>query len=190
MEEKVKSLIALLRNNKYEKNLWEEFRNFICDNIEGICRDLDTRWLVSVCDTYVDCGDEVYSRNAMLVVQLVNFEKLWATYLLMHDVKENQDKIRQLKRNKVIPLWDGMYSFNINHGDMTNNLFFRIETLMKSTPEIEAIYLEVIRRIEKRGTVLSKLNEYHGRLFEPYPRRSLIRIIRKRLRMFFKTYKA
>jgi hypothetical protein len=190
MEEQVKSLIPLLRKNKYAKDLWVEFRDLIKDHLEEICRDLDTRWLVSVCDTYVDCGDEIYSRNAMMVVQLVNFEKLWATYLLMHDVKENQDKIQQLKKNKVIPLWDGMYSFNINHGDMTNNLFYRIETLMKATPEIEAIYREVKNRIEKRGTVLSRLNEYHGKLFEPYPRRSLIRIMRKKLRMVFKTYKA
>lgn len=189
MEEQVKSMIASLRKKGQDPAMWEEFRSFVEANLSEICSKLDTRWLVSVCDTYVDHGDEISRRNALLVVQIANFEKLWATYLLMYDLEENPEKIRRLKKNKVIPLWDGMYSFNINHGDMTNNLFHRMDALMKSTPEIEAIYREILRRLKERGTVLSQLNKYHRRLFEPYPRRSVLRIIRKKIRMLFKSYK-
>ena len=188
-QKQIESRIAALRIKDPDPSLWDGFTEYIESNIQDVCKTLDTRWLVSVCDTYADHGDEITRRNAMLVVQLVNFEKLWATYLLQYDLAENPEKLAMLKKNKVIPLWDGMYSFNINHGDMTNNLFNRQAELMKATPVIEAIYREVLKRIEANGTVLSNLNEYHKRLFEPYPRRSLLRIIRKRIRMFFKSYK-
>ena len=182
-------MITRLRRNGRNLELWNEFRSYIEANTPEVCRNLDTRWLVSVCDTYVDYGDELTRRNAMLVVQIVNFEKLWATYLLMYDLHENPDKIRQIKNNKVIPLWDGVYSFNINHGDMTNNLFHRLDNLMQATPEIKAIYYEILKRMKERSTVLSRMDEYHRRLFEPYPRRSLLRILRRKIRMLIKSYK-
>jgi hypothetical protein len=189
MEDKIKAMITRLRREKNAGYLWNEFRQFIEENLTEVCQSLDTRWLVSVCDTYVDYADGITSRNAMLVVQMVNMEKLWATYLLMYDVDENPKKISALRKNKVIPLWDGMYSFNINHGDMTNNLFARIGGLMKSTPVIEKIYREIVQRMKSHGSVLSQIDRYHRRLFEPYPRRSLVRSLRKRIRIFLRTYK-
>jgi hypothetical protein len=187
--ERIQDLIINLRKGKDVDNDWNAFRNLMEQNTEEVCRTLDTRWLVSVCDTYVDYGDEITRRNAMLVVQIANFEKLWATNLLMYDIKLNPDKLEKLKNNKIIPLWDGMYSFNINHGDMTHNLFDRIENLMDKTPVIEKIYQTVIQRIRENDTILANLNKYHGRLFEAERKRSLFRIIRKKIIYFFRSYK-
>jgi hypothetical protein len=143
-----------------------------------------------ICDTYADYGDPITRRNAMLVVQTANSEKLWATYLLMYDLKLNEEKIEKLKKNKIIPLWDGMYSFNINHGDMTNNFFARVNEIMTETPVIDLIYKTVIQRIKENDTVLGNLNKYHKRLFEPDNKRSVYRIIRKKILQLFRTYKA
>ena len=125
----------------------------------------------------------------MLVVQTVNFEKLWATNLLMYDLKFNEEKVEKLKKNKIIPLWDGMYSFNINHGDMTNNYFARVDELMSETPVINAIYKTVLQRIKENDTVLASLNKYHQRLFEPDKKRSVFRIIRKKIIHIFRNYR-
>ena len=72
---------------------------------------------------------------------LANFEKLAATRLLMYDLTINTQKLKKLKKNFNVPLWDGMHSFNINRGDMMNNLFFRIRRMMKETPVLADIFL-------------------------------------------------
>lgn len=185
----VRDLITELRKGRNTDIRWPAFQKLVEENLPEICRELDTRWLVSVCDTYADYADEITRRNALLVVHMVNFEKLWATNLLMYDVSLNEKKLAKLKANKVIPLWDGMYSFNINHGDMTWNLFSRMEILLRETPVIHTIYLTITDRLKKNDTVLANLNTYHRRLFEPYPRRSLFRILRKRLLRWFRSYR-
>lgn len=186
---RIQELIISLRKSEDIDDNWIEFRNIVEQNIEEVCKILDTRWLISVCDTYVDYGDDIIRRNAMLVVQIVNFEKLWATNFLMYDINLNPEKLEKLKKNKIIPLWDGMYSFNINHGDLTNNLFDRIEDLLEQTPVIEKIYKTIIQRIKENDTVLANLNKYHGRLFEPSRKRSLFRILRKKILYWIKSYK-
>jgi hypothetical protein len=185
----IQDLIISLRKGIDTEENWKKFIEFIESNLDKVCKSLDTRWLVSVCDTYADFGDPVTRRNAMLVVQTANFEKLWATYLLMYDLDLNEEKVEKLKNNKVIPLWDGMYSFNINHGDMTNNYFARVNELISETPVIDAIYKTVLQRIKENNTVLANLNLYHKRLFEPNKKRSVFRIIRKKLISIFKTYR-
>jgi len=187
--EELKQLISSLRKGRNTEVYWPSFQQLVKDNLELFCAELDTRWLISVCDTYADFSDGITRRNALLVVQVVNFEKLWATNLLMYDVAENKNKLAELKRNKVIPLWDGMYSFNINHGDMTWNLFSRMEKLLIETPVIHTIYLTIIERLKQHDTVLANINKYHKRLFEPYPRRSVFRIIRKKILNWFKSYR-
>lgn len=185
----VKSLIMNLRRGKNIEMSWNLFLKLIGENIEQICDSLDTRWLISICDTFVDFADPITSRNAMLVVQIANFEKLWATNLLMYDVKLNKEKLRVLKRNRVIHLWDGMYSLNINHGDMTNNFFRRVNELMKESPIIERIYFSILERIKKNDTVLANLNIYHQRLFSPFPKKSIVLIIARKIRRFYRRYK-
>ena len=187
--DQMKPLILYLRKGKNIEKNWGKFREMVNNDIDRVCQELDTRWLISVCDTFVDYGTPVEKRNAMLVSQLANFEKLWETYLLMFDIKQNPFKVEQLKRNKVIPLWDGMYSFNINHGDMTRNLFTRIEKLMVDTPVIQRIYFSVISRIKMNDTILATINKYHKRLFEPYPKRSLLLVLKRKIRLLFKQYK-
>jgi len=185
----VKPLIEKLRKEFDLKENWPEFRNVVEKNIDQICEELDTRWLVSICDTYVDFGDSNEKRNAMFIVLIANLEKLWATNLLMYDVKLNSHKLHKLKENKVIPLWDGMYSFNINHGDMTNNLYRRLNNLMEGTPVLNKIFLTVLKRLTENDTILANLSKYHKRLFEPYPKRSLMFVLIKKIRTLFKTYK-
>jgi len=187
--DQVKPLIVKLRKEVDISNNRVEFRDVVEKNIDRICEELDTRWLVSICDTYVDFGDSNEKRNAMFIVMIANIEKLWATNLLMYDVKLNPQKLHKLKENKVIPLWDGMYSFNINHGDMTNNLYKRLNNLMDETPFLNKIFMTVLKRIKENDTALANLAKYHQRLFEPYPKRSLMFGLVKKIRMLFKTYK-
>ncbi len=185
----IKSLIILLRRQKETDTVWPRFNGLVNDKIDQICSNFDTRWLVSIADTYADYGTPIEQRNAMFVSIVVNFEKLWATNLLMYDIQLNQNKLNRLKKNRIIPLWDGMYSFNINHGDMVNNLFLRIRRLIKDTPVIEKIFETVLDRILKNDTILTNINTYHQRLLENPRKISIVKGIIRKIRIFFRNYR-
>ena len=182
----VKSLIVNLRRQKDTDVHWSRFTSLLRNNLDQICRYFDTRWLVSIADTIIDHGTPIERRNAMYISIVANFEKLWATNLLMYDIHLNLEKLKELKNNRIIPLWDGMYSFNINRGDMTNNLFGRIYILLDETPDIRKIFDTILERIKSNDTVLSNLESYHKRLFEPPRKRSLIQISLRKIRAFIR----
>ncbi len=185
----IKSLIILLRRQKETDIIWPRFNTLINDKIDQICSNFDTRWLVSIADTFADYGTPIEQRNAIFISIVVNFEKLWATNLLMYDIQLNQDKLNILKKNRIIPLWDGMYSFNINRGDMMNNLFFRIRRLIKETPVLEKIFETILDRIIINDTILANINIYHQRLFENPRKISIAKGIIRKIRFFLINYR-
>ena len=187
--EQIKSLIILLRKQQNADKIWPQFHERITHKIDQICSQFDTRWLVSIADTFGDYGTPIERRNAMFISLIANFEKLWATNLLMYDLKLNHEKLNKLKKNRIIALSGGMYSFNINHGDMTNNLISRIRKLVKETPVLEKIFETVLERILTNDSVLANINTYHKQLFESPKKKSVYKGIIKKIRHFFRTYR-
>lgn len=186
---KVKKYIVELRQDKNSTDIWLEFKSYTEQNIAELTEQLDTRWLVSIADTFVDYGDPVESRNALLISIVVNFEKLWDTYLYMHDIQINEKKRAELIHNTSLPLWDGMYTFNIEKGDMTNNLFTRIDQLLAETPMLKKIFDVVIQRLNQNKTVFGELNQYHRDFYGKPPKRSILKSFLKRIRIFLQQYK-
>ena len=83
-------LIQNLRRNIDVENNWRKLHEIIETNINDICKTLNTRWLISICDTYIDYGSEIESRNAMIIVLIANMEKLAQTNLFMYDLNINK----------------------------------------------------------------------------------------------------
>ena len=189
MLDEIKPLIEALRKKNNTKENWKQFQSIVENNLHQVCDSLDTRWLVSVCDTYVDYGNPLEQRNAMFVSLVANMEKIWATHLLMFDIWPNPKKLDALKADRIIPLWDGMYSFNINHGDMANYLFTRMEKLLEDTPALKQIFETVKKRMLENGTVLANLNQYHADLFGKPPRRSFLKSVTRSVRRRIRQYK-
>ena len=48
---------------------------------ERVCKELTTRWPVSVADTYINVGSDVERPNAMLITLLFDFETVSQTFL-------------------------------------------------------------------------------------------------------------
>jgi hypothetical protein len=166
----VGELIVKLRRNIDRDSSWGELRALVEANIDRICRELNTRALVSVCDTYADYADPVESRNAMLVSLLVNTEKTSQSYVLWRVNYIAPFRVPLSHHPRRVPLWDGMDSFHLEIGDVTNNFFGRLDRLMSSTPTIERIYREVVERIRTHPTILGSLNKFHQHVFEPNTR--------------------
>ena len=58
---------------------WLTLSEFVEENIDDICEQLDSRWLISICDTYADYGDAIHKCNATLISLLCNYERIVQT---------------------------------------------------------------------------------------------------------------
>jgi hypothetical protein len=167
MQDVIQPLIVNLRRKVDLEENWALFREQVEGNTEAVCEGLNTRWLISVCDTYVDMGNEIERRNAMLIVTLVNMEKVGQSYVNWRLNYEAPFTMPEAHEPRKIQLWDGMTSMHLVIGDVTNNLFRRMEMLLADTPHLRAIYHAVLARIATHDTILGAMNKYHKHVFEP-----------------------
>ena len=166
MIDEVHPLIVNLRRNIEPKETWRVFSSLIEGNIDRVCSELNTRWLVSICDTYADYGEEVEARNAMFVSLIVNLEKTSQSYVRWRIPHRRKLKVPWWCRPRRVRLWDGMRSFDLSIGDVTNNFFRRLNVLMEPTPHIRRIFETILERMKQQETILGTLNQYHGHVFE------------------------
>jgi len=116
----IQEYIPLIRNSFNLDTTYPKFKNYIIDNIDEICEVLNTRWLVSICDTFVDHGDEMESQIAFNISFLVNYERLVQTNYNKNDVRDMLP-IREL--------WDGCNSYHPTKGDTLFNIIDRLGRL-------------------------------------------------------------
>ena len=57
LQDRVIALVRDLRNHRNVEKNWPEFRELVETRLPDVLRQLSTRWLISVCDTYVDFGE-------------------------------------------------------------------------------------------------------------------------------------
>jgi hypothetical protein len=164
--DEIKPLIVNLRRKIDTETSWAQFRAIVETQTERLCRELNTRWLISVCDTYIDLGTDVERRNAMFVTMLANLEKVGQTFLMWRVNYDRPFEVPGEHTPRKLRLWDGMTSMHLDIGDVTNNLFRRLHVLLESTPHLQAIFNAVVARLATHETILGSLNKRHGHVFE------------------------
>lgn len=125
-------------------------------NTEQAIGSLTTRQLKSVCDIYVDYGNEVESRNEMILSTFLNMIRLGETFYRCTNQVESEENISLLKRKKA-KLYDGLTTLSIEIQDTCLNMAKRMIKLFEDTPLILRMYENVIERI--KGEPLSMLNK-------------------------------
>lgn len=136
------------------------FRDTVENNLDTVLT-MNTRWLISVCDTYADCGNETERSNATMVSLMFNQIKLFDTYLsLVNDHRIDSNKIPNYRTR---PQWGGMWGFNINQGDMVENLMNRVNTNLSSTPVIHKIWLRIMDAVADSNNSFAVLKKIHSR---------------------------
>lgn len=154
------SCIIKSRNNIDVEEVHKLFLESVQLNMLKVL-ELNTRWLISILDTYADCGSELERSNATMVSLMFNQIKILDTYL--NNVADSTIVDKKVRRNRPNRLWDGMVEFNIYRGDMVENLISRIDNNLKTTPHIHAIWKELMMRMEKSKNAFSKLKNIHER---------------------------
>lgn len=143
--------IPLLRNNFNIDTIFPRFKNYVIDNIDEICQELNTRWLVLICDTLVDhSDDEIETYIAFNISFLVNYERLSQT---------NYNKNSIVDMVNVKELWDGCDSFHLINGDTILNLISRMSKLNHNInyPHLSKIFKTVLDRMYENDTTIGRL---------------------------------
>ena len=137
---------------------WQELRSIVEGDVEAVCRGSDTRWLVSICDTYADFGDPVERAGAMLVVLLANWEK--CAWTLRNLTGAGTPRMPEAE-DRNAPLWDGVASIDLLNRtyDMPRNLFGRLRRALSPAPHLQRIFQEVAWRMaDADGSTPALLN--------------------------------
>jgi hypothetical protein len=162
MFRRVKVYIVRLRRERSAD--WPFFKREVEGNIDLLCRALNTRWLISIMDTYADYGDSIERRDAMLVSLMVTWEKLAQTYLNAIEVSVSNEQVEKMKDTRFV-IWDGIDTMMLGRGaDVHRNLFGRLSRILEKSPVIRQVFKAVVSRLlEHEATLLSRLDDLHAR---------------------------
>ena len=134
--------------------MWREEGPFLLEQ-------LDSRWLVSACDTIADVSvDAREGTMALLASTLVNTVKLYETEGLIdgsdppepgrYDVQKVQGRVS---------LFDGLAAYCLGPGNMIGNLLARIDAVSDPGGTADQILQELIRRLYRNNTVFRRFAE-------------------------------
>ena len=112
--------------------------------LDDIIKHYDVRWLLSICDTFVDIGDDFTSAVAMNIVQCINRCNIDST-ILVNVVDGRLDESRLAQEIKV-PTWGGMITADIPSGDMIYNMMNRLDSVVSKHELLWLIWVEIKAR--------------------------------------------
>jgi hypothetical protein len=155
-------LIVCIRRSRELADVLPLFFRLWRDEPEFLAKHLDSRWLVSACDTFADYGTPAQQAAAMPLILLVNVMKLAETERRwLSDSDPVSEKIAAIaethKRRMHVELWDGLTAYAPFCGDMPGNMFRRMMRIAGEDAALAQIARELIRRAVESDTLLGRL---------------------------------
>lgn len=137
----VKHIIYLRRNIDVVENKHNFFK-LLGKYINVLLEHYDVRWLLSICDTIVDHGDDLSSSIAMNIVNIIN--NINITNTILHTCK---DPNMIIQRSDIkYPTWGGMITCDVVTGDTIHNMMIRNDNIMSKDPILYKIWCEIKNR--------------------------------------------
>jgi SAM-dependent methyltransferase len=160
---RLKHRIIRLRRRTHDD--WPQFREEVTEHLPFLLAHFNTRWLVSICDTFADHGTPIERRNAMFVSLLVAWEKLVQTRRLADASPEWIASGAPSFMREPQLLWDGVTSMvTTPRADMLRNLFSRLGVMLGPTPHLLQMMETVVERMRAcRSSTIAALDRVHER---------------------------
>ncbi len=160
------SLIVLIRrdididkNYQIFKELWLAERDFLL-------KQLNTRWLISACDTFIDYDeDKTLQAILMNAISLINTIKLQETeHLLCQTHYQENEQIKQQLQHERVALFDGTSAFAVGTDDTLRNMRWRLDKVC-AYHELGQIVIEIFERLQSQQNhnVYSRFRQRHTR---------------------------
>lgn len=135
----------------------EDFHSLIYENVDEICDTFNTRWLISICDTFADSPHEGRSSKAVIIIVFVNMIKLWGTDLSIRDSEVKQDLVK-LSKVENFEIWDGVITMSLSkRGDMFLNMMKRQGRVIEKDLTLFPIYSTIVKRLLEKENPLKSL---------------------------------
>lgn len=145
------------------------FDTLVQQHLDFLCRNLSSRWLISILDSYADNGNEAERTAAMLAVSLFNWEKLGLTRRHIDLQRLDGDYLGMVDLapfRTPMSLWDGMTILGVP-GDMPRVFMKRLRRALRPAPHLAAIFEILLDRLldNPQGT-LSAIGGHYRRDFK------------------------
>ena len=160
------SLIVLIRREVDIDKNYQKFKELWLTERDFLLQHLNTRWLISACDTFID-HDEDKTLQAILMnaVGIINTVKLQETeHLLCGSTYEIDEQIKQKIHDGWVGLFDGTSAFNIGSDDTLRNMRWRLDKVC-AYHELGQIVIEIFERLQntQNNNVYSRFRQRHTR---------------------------
>jgi len=148
-------LIVLIRREADAAANYARLERMWLAQTDFLCRQLDLRWLVAACDSFIDhARDPALRALAMGAVLLVNTVKLQETERLLagqraHAPADRPEVLQALHTGRV-GLFDGLTAFVAGTDDTLRNMRWRLQDVSGLHP-LGAIVLEIFERLQHDG---------------------------------------
>lgn len=134
------------------------FHRITKEHGKSVSKELNARWLVSVCDTFADHGENSTQRAiAMSGTILVNSVKLFETELKVFYPPRPWPPSTRFRDSPS--LFDGLTPFWLEGGDMVTNLFARLEKICELDPVAGQFTKEALQRMLHNDTTFKRIHQ-------------------------------
>ncbi|WP_027994699.1 hypothetical protein [Simplicispira psychrophila] len=162
-------LIVLIRREVDIPAHYERFEQLWLAEVSYLRTQLDLRWLVAACDTFIDhAKDPVLRAVALSAVVLVNTVKLQETERFLLGAAATsapeQEEALQALRTRRVNLFDGLSAFIPGTDDTLRNMRWRLDDVCALHP-LGAVVLEIFERLqgESHDNVYLRFKQRHTR---------------------------
>jgi len=151
-------LTVLIRRDLQTDLAFRHFEAMWSSQAEHLLANLSARWLISACDTIMDCSDDEYER-AMAAAGSLFFN----TIKLYETERYHSDTTPAPKGDvgAPVPLFDGLTTFSVGRGELISAQRERIKALARPDSTAASIVLELLNRADRNDTVFQRFAAQH-----------------------------
>src|SRR6056300_468971 len=155
----LRAIVSCRVHNHDEIEQFNILHKAVIENLDDIIEKWNSRWMLSIIDTYADMGKSIERSNATLISHVFNSVRMFDSYLeLCHNPSMDEEYFQTIKQ---IPLWDGFLTFNLRYGNTMENCFARIDGCLNNTPHLKRMYEELLTRMMQADNIFATLCKNH-----------------------------
>lgn len=160
-------LILLIRRDIDTRKHFLQFQQLWLEEHAFLLKSLNTRWLISACDTFIDHSEDDFLKALLMnAVILVNTIKLQESerYLTVSETAAPNSKRLDSLQNERLALFDGVSGFAVGTDDTLRNMRWRLDKLAQLHP-LGVVVTEIFERVQQpsANTVYSRFRTLHHR---------------------------
>jgi len=138
------------RNRARFRRLWFWHGAFLCER-------LNSRWLISAADTFVDHPrSPAEQATALAAVLLASTVKLYESE--RHQLGHRGSAPLPISQGDPQPLFDGLTTYLVGRGDLLGNLGHRLSCVNRRGRPANLILAELMRRLQRHDTIYSRMH--------------------------------